>query len=88
MKCYLYHHTHSSDGGDECILDLVEVSCLGDYGADIPVVVALLVVEAAGGSEGQVWASGRICAVVRPVAGAPMTANRSGVVQRSQVVLP
>jgi hypothetical protein len=53
MKSFLYHHTHSSDGDDECSLYLGEESWLGGCDVGIPVVVALLVVEATGGSEGQ-----------------------------------
>jgi hypothetical protein len=52
MKDFLNPHTHSSDGDDECIVDLEEGSCLGDCDVGMPVVVALLVVEAIDGSEG------------------------------------
>jgi hypothetical protein len=51
MMDFLNHHTHSSDGDDECIVDLAEGSCLGDCDVGIPAVV-LLVVEATDGSEG------------------------------------
>jgi hypothetical protein len=82
MMDYLYHHKHSTDGDDECILDLAEESCLGDYDAGIPVVVALLVVEATGGSEG------RIYVVAHLAAGAPETVTHTGVAHCLQFCLP
>jgi hypothetical protein len=81
MMDYLYHHKHSADGDDECILDLAEESYLGDYEAGIPAVVALLVEEATVGSEGC------ICAVAHPVAGAPGTVTHTAVAHSLQFFL-